>query len=225
MYKLAKALTLCTIAITTAACDDILSGLYDTPAEETVSANEAFTVTTENGMTRGSVTVDATNYTKWVYIDLHDLSTAIGRVPTSAAEIDTTWQPDNWDIAVHRYDAKTNGASVAKTDFTTIDDFLANGTIPTDGYVEDMLTDTTVIIDMSQMLQNIVGYGYTMYNAKLSEWFYLDRSTMPPGYNLRDNVFIVRFADDTHAAIKLASYMNSANIKGHLTISFAYPID
>jgi hypothetical protein len=47
---------------------------------------------------------------------------------------------------------------------------------------------------------------------------------MPPAFTHNSNVFVVRLADGTYAAIRLKNYIGTTNRKCQLTIEYKYPI-
>ena len=62
--------------------------------------------------------INCTDYAKWVYINLHN-----GDSITLSYEQATL--PDAWDIALHRYDVKTNGGKAVETSFGSLDELKA----------------------------------------------------------------------------------------------------
>ena len=76
-----------------------------------------------------TLTVDATAYNQWVYVNLKDGKT---QTVTMEGSDDESAVTIDWQIAIHRYtEVKTNGGSVVKTDMT---DMSKVTTIPTGGY-------------------------------------------------------------------------------------------
>ena len=97
-----------------------------------------------------------------------------------------------WDIAVHKYNIRTNGGLVkelATKDFNAVT--LAN--VPAE---EEMVADTegSVMADMSNMMSGFVGYQDVMLNEELGHWVIATPTgTMPPyTYDLNENVFVVK---------------------------------
>lgn len=188
------------------ACNGILSGIYDEPDNE---ANTGF----EN---EGEIFIDATSYTKWVYIDFSAKSTVTLNYEEDA--------PEEWDIAVHRYDVKTNGAKVIETDYSNFDEAL-KATINEADLVADQWTSTQIVIDMSTMMDGYLGYTESFYNPELSKWLNVDTSTMPPIYTPSGKVYIVYLSDNTRVGVKLQNYMNDMQVKGYMTIQYMYPFN
>lgn len=194
-----------------------MEGIYDEP-EVTVNGGFGF-IDVDNDSNSGTLYIDATSYTRWTYIDFH------------AKSIDTleingeTSEPLNWDIAVHRYDAKTNGGSVLETGFTGFDALKASGKMPVGTFVEDVWTTEQIAVDMSGMMDGVIKYVDSDYNAELSKWLNVDTSTMPPIYTLSKKVYLVRLDDGTYLALRLSNFMNDASVKGYMTIDYIYPFD
>lgn len=47
---------------------------------------------------------------------------------------------------------------------------------------------------------------------------------MPPVYTLSRKIYLLRLADGTHAALRLANFMNDSAVKGFMTIDYLYPV-
>lgn len=97
-----------------------------------------------------------------------------------------------WDIAVHKYDIRTNNGQVKKLAKTDLD-AVTVADIPAEGeWIAD--TDGKAMVDMSNMMQGFVGYQYLKLNGELGQWVTATPTgTMPPyTYTLNDNVFIVK---------------------------------
>lgn len=188
------------------ACNGILDGIYDEP--DNVN-NTGF----EN---EGEIFIDATSYTQWVYIDFSERSTV-----TLGYDEDA---PQNWDIAVHRYDVKTNGAKVVETNYSDFDQAIT-ATIDEADLVSDIWTTNQIVIDMSTMMDGYLGYTESSYNPELSKWLNVDTSTMPPIYTPSGKVYIVYLPDGTRAGVKLLNFMNDMQVKGYMTIQYMYPFN
>ena len=192
-----------------------MSGIYDEP-EAADTADFGFLNPSSQG-NPGTIYIDATSYTDWTYIDF-----ANKKVETIDVEGDV---PKVWDIAVHRYDVKTNGATVLETQYADFDKARALIGQSADGYVADVWTTEKIVIDMSTMMDGYLGYIASDYNAELSKWLNVDTSTMPPIYTPSDKVYLIRLKNGTLAAVKLADYMDSAGVKGFMTIQYIYPFE
>ena len=134
--------------------------------------------------------------------------------------------PDNWDIAIHRYDIKTNEGAAYQTSYTSFDALKANGKLPDDkDFVKDEWTTDKIAIDMSGMMEGNIVYTDSYYNSVLSTWLNVDTSTMPPIYTMSNQVYLIRLKDNTYAAIRFTNYTNAKGIKGYIDFDFLYPFD
>ncbi len=186
-------------------CNGIMSGIYDEPDARG----------TDDGFADdGALCIDATSYTKWVYIDFSERNVMTRDIEAEA--------PAEWDIAVHRYDVKTNGGRAIETAF---DDFGMARTAAVDetALVSDVWTTDRVVADMSTMMDGYLTYSSSFYNPEVSKWLDVDTATMPPIYTPSGRVYIVYLADGTRVGLKLRDYMNDQLVKGHLTIEYVYP--
>jgi hypothetical protein len=189
----------------------MFEGIYDEAPMETEDAYGF--VTPSSTVEAGTLVVDASSYTNWVYVNFHTLKVETKSVTEEA--------PAAWDIALHRYDAKTNGGAAVETSSI---DFSSLATEQITNYVADTWTTEQIAIDMSTMMDGYLTYTESDYNTELSKWLDVDTSNMPPTYTLSNKVYVVRLSDGTRAAVKLDNYMDAAGIKGVLTIRYIYPI-
>lgn len=196
-------------------CDGMFHGIYDEPSAE-VGKQYGF-VSTDIVTNTGTIYIDATDYTQWHYIDLD------GKVVTSTA-IDTVLAPAEWDFALHRYDAKTNGGAVVETEAVDFESLPQLSSIPNDQFVPDEWTTDRIIVDMSQMMDGVINYASDYYNSELSLWLDVDKSVMPPVYTLSGRVYILRLRDGRYAALRLTNFMSDAAVKGFMTIEYKYPL-
>ena len=196
------------------ACNGIFEDIYDEPLAE--ENNEYGFIFVDGETNTGRIYIDATDYTEWHYIDLHGKE-----VTTKSVEEPS---PTNWDFAIHRYDAKTNGGAVAESDATDIMAAPNISTISEGAYIVDQWTTDKITIDMSQMMDGVILYAEDYYNPCLSKRLNVDTSTMPPIYTLSGNVYILRLSDGTYAALRLSNFMNDAAVKGFMTIDYLYPV-
>lgn len=173
--------------------------------------------------TPGTIYINTSSYTAWKYIDLGMMavdSTDISPDGTEAPE-----PPADFDFAVHRYDVKTNGGSVLETEYSSFGDLLASGALPEGDYVRDEWTTDRIAIDMSGMMDGVIVYAESDYNPEFSKWLNVDTSVMPPIYTMSGRIYILKLADGTCAAVKLANYINETGVKGYMTIEYIYPLE
>lgn len=198
------------------ACNGILEGIYDQPTTDT-EFSYGFNSVNDNSDATGTVYLNATSYTRWTYIDFHTQKMDSIEI-TPDAQV-----PENWDIAIHRYDVKTNGGSVLETGFTGFSTLLTSGALPQGAFVSDEWTTEKIVVDMSTMADGYLGYTESDYNPKLSKWLNVDKSTMPPIYTPSNKIYLLKLKDGTMAAILLKSYMNELGVKGYMTFDYIYP--
>lgn len=109
------------------ACNGILEDIYDAPEPEDSKIYGFIAI--DNATHTGRIYIDATDYTEWHYIDLHDKQATTTAVGEAA--------PGQWDFAVHRYDAKTNGRAVMESAAADFGMLTAVGTIPEEAFTAD----------------------------------------------------------------------------------------
>jgi hypothetical protein len=200
-------------AMLLSSCNGLFDEIYDNVTTDEVVSEYGFTKLSSD-VEVGTIYVDASSYTKWIYLDFSE------HRADSVSVFDEA--PQNWDLAIHRYDAKTNGGAVAETD---IADFNLLSTAKIGNYVGDTFTTKKIVTDMSTMMDGYLSYVESDYNATLSQWLNVDTSNMPPTYTLSNKIYILRLADGSKAALKLENYMNESAIKGYMTISYMYPLN
>ena len=114
-----KAAMLGTLLLTFPACEGLFDDIYDNPSEANPSTNGFGFVEVSPETHSGTLYVNSSDYTQWVYIDLHSLSVDSTRILNEAGEevslSDKGTLPQEWDFAIHRYDTKTNEGVVLET--------------------------------------------------------------------------------------------------------------
>ena len=212
------------------ACDGILDSIYDDPEEETTAAASDSTSLSTTGYGfiaydadtgRGTIYVNTVDYYTWTYFNFHDFTTDTLIVDLDADDI-LADEPDEWDLALHRWDTRTNGGAALETEYTSLDQLAAATDWPSGTWVEDEWYEY-VSVDMSGMMSGDIGYMSCYCNLELGKWMDVDTNSMPPVYTPSGKVYLVRFGDDTYAALFLTNYMSSSGTKCYLTIDFIYP--
>ncbi len=205
-------LTTIAVAVILPSCNGMFSDIYDAP----VSDSEYGFIEISASEKPGMIYIDATDYTRWTYVNFKDM------------KIDTLYvtdpEPAKWDIAIHRYDVKTNHAAVAETPVSEISDIRTMEGLENLPRVEDMWTTDKIVIDMSTMMDGYLSYAESYYNTELSKWLNVDTGTMPPVYTPSEKVYVIFLRDGKRAAVKLHDYMNSAGAKGYMSIQYVYPL-
>lgn len=213
------------------ACDGILDSIYDDPDDEadtaqndstgTLSTNGYGFIAYDSDTGRGTIYVNTTDYYTWTYFNFHDLTTDTLTIDLDAEDI-LADEPDEWDLALHRWDTRTNGGAALETQYTSLDDLADADTWPEGDMVEDVWYEY-VSVDMSGMMSGDIGYQSCYCNLELGKWMDVDTNSMPPVYTPSGKAYLVRFGDSTYAAIILTNYMNASGTKCYLTIDFIYP--
>lgn len=193
-------------------CNDVLSDLYDEPA---ATSDYGF-VEGCTSSAPGLIYINTTDYMAWTYIDFEH------RTVDSLSVNDPA--PADWAFAVHRYDTKTNSAKVVGTNLTDINQ--ARGWQNTEHLPEvaDIWTTDVISIDMSNMMDGVIVYADSYYNPELSKWLNVDTSSMPPAYTMSGKVYILYLPSGECAAVKLKDFMNTAGVKGYMSIEYIYPL-
>lgn len=198
-------------------CNGMFGWIYDHPS---ATVDFGF-INMDKATGKGTVYIDATSYTKWTYIDFQSATIDTTVLATDGSE---EGEVLSWDLAIHRYDTKTNGGTVMETGFDGLDALAASGKLPDGEWVPDTWTDSTVMVDVSGMMDGNIVYAPSFYNAELSKWLDVDTSTMPPIYTLSGKVYILKTSDGRMAAIRLSNYMNESKVKGFMTLDYIYPL-
>ncbi|MDR0658035.1 MAG: hypothetical protein LBG18_03735 [Mediterranea sp.] len=181
-----------------------------------------------------TVTVDASDYMKWVYFSFEN-----GVTGTYTAYLDDNGVADgtvvdgngykvnessfDWDIAIHREDIRTNGAGAHNTEKTDLSEVTS---VPAGvEYTADVSTTGKVILDMSGMMQGNIKYGPFKLNETLCGWLTKNISVMPPVYAIHNYVYVIRLADGKYAKIQFTDRTNDTSVSGHITFTYAYPVE
>lgn len=249
MKRYRCAVALCLASMLMAGCNGIFDGIYDAPVTDS-ELNLGFNDSEQPG--RFTIMLDVRDYDKWMYLDLHRRTMETRPVPASLTgewdgrstmvryhvvgtryefledkPVDTQTEPSEWDLAIHHFDVRTNGGSVLRTDYASVD--VVPETLDAIGmvsgeFVPDCWTQHQCIVDFSGMFDRNIWYQASMVNPVLTEWVKMDFSTPPPKYEASRRVYVLRMTDGSMAALQLKSYMSEAGTKGFLTIDVCYPL-
>ncbi len=132
-------------------------------------------------------------------------------------------EPEQWDLAVHRNNVRTNGGAAAETNSTDVSDVNALRAYAAE-MTEDEVNETDVWTVQAQMLQCLIGNQRIKVNAVLSRWLTLQIPPVPPAFSQNDHVFLLRMKDGTYAALRLLNYLSPTAVKCCLTIEYRYPV-
>lgn len=167
--------------------------------------------------------VDCTNYTTWVYLNLH-------KQETLTLDYREPNVPMEWDLAMHRYDVKTNGGSGLETSYTSLDEFQSDVEKGLYGCPDESLwvsdVDDSITIDVSHMLEGYLVNVPAVINLELTKWLNVNISTMPPIYIPSNKVYLLRLSDSSVAAIRFMGFANPMrdNAKGYISFDYIYPV-
>ena len=195
------------------ACDGLFEDVYDNDKVAETSSSSSLWYSPSSD-TEGQFTIDATSYTAWHYISFADMTLTSSVINADGTEDDV---PDQWDIALHRYDVKTNGGSAAATSFST----FASLSLDNLSFEADVWTENKITIDMSHMMEGYLVYAPSYYSAVISGWVDVDTSTMPPIYTMNSKVYVLMTSDGRLVALRLINYMNDSSVKGHMTVEYS----
>lgn len=203
-----------------AACNGLFEGIYDLPDDMVGDDASGFGFVGE-GTVPGTrrIYIDATSYTSWTYLNFHDC-----KATTLEIEEGEEAEPLEWDLAIHRYDAKTHNGLALASGLKNLSEAAALISRPEGAWTADIWTTDKISIDMSHMMDGYIIYAESFFNPVLSGWVEVDTSEMPPIYTLDPQVYIVEFADGTYAALRLMDFMDKGGVKGYMTIDYIYPL-
>ncbi|MDO4462480.1 MAG: HmuY family protein [Bacteroidia bacterium] len=210
---------ICSLCLTIS-CDGMFEGIYDDPIEEQQSEfgfkNTTNIPATESMLaySRGWLYVNTTDYLSWTYIDFD--SHNIAKVGVYEE------YNDDWDIAIHRYEVKTNNAKVWKTEYSDFDDLLSLPSLPEGEYLADEWSEDRVAIDLSGILDFDVKFLPT-YVSNVIDWVDVIYPPYPPTYKSHDKIFLIELDNGKRIGIRLENYVNKNGVKAYLTLEYVYP--
>lgn len=185
------------------------------------SAWVSYKIPTEE--TKGEVTDGSGIYTYWYDVFGAGISNNEFRGKYATAPQP---EPGSWTIAVHRNNIRTNGASAASTDFSSIDRVPENiDFLQTLDFREDEWNEKDVWVVQDKMLQGLIGNQGIRVNPVLSQWLTVEIPPVPPAFTLNDKVFIIKCSDGTYGAVQLSDYQSPTGTKCCLTINYKYPLN
>ncbi|MBQ3635108.1 MAG: HmuY family protein [Bacteroidales bacterium] len=184
-----------------AGCDGMFGSIYDEVGADEGSENKRVETFAPSGVIR----VDATSYTRWHYISLRTGERVTTEISLETLG-ETTEPPAEWDIAIHHYDVRTNNGEV-RAERDTV-------------WARDVWREEGIMVDLSQMMDSIIVYSASYRNEVLSGWMEVDLRTMPPIYKMDGQWYRLRTEDGREIRLRLLSYVNEKNIKGHLSIEY-----
>ncbi|GHV57903.1 hypothetical protein FACS1894182_08050 [Bacteroidia bacterium] len=178
----------------------------------------------------GLAVLDCSSYLQWNFFSLAQ-GKLIGACDAGNEAEYATWRTrTDWDLAFHRQDVKTNSGvsgngkgGILEYDFNgQTFDFDAVKDAPKSGYQLDV--QDSVIYDMSQMMQGIIGYAKTGLTQPTQKWAVLT-DMQNNKWEYAQKVFIVRTADEKYAKIYLKNFKSDTGASGTITMQYVYQSD
>ena len=203
------------VLISFPSCNGAFEDIYDDPQEKGPESEYGFK-NVDLSKNTGTVYVDASLYTRWIYLNFHDRTIDSLEIKSDKPE------PGEWDVALHRYDSRVNGYGAMETPFTDLAALKNSGKMPAGEFVADV--DGDITIDMSGMMEGNIETVKGKMNLELAKWLDVDTGTMPPIYTLSNKVYLVKLKDGSIAALQLKDFRNKKFDKGYLTIDYIYPL-
>lgn len=200
-----------------------------------MSCDDKDDVTPAPDPVKSQMTVNTSDYGTWTYIDLKTGKTQTIRdfsawnYMTDGKIVETTPAQGNeaditidWQIAIHRYDIKTNGGEAVATTET----LMANVTaMPEGGYTADKTVENTLLTDMSGMANSKIGYAATAkMNPVLCGWLKKTATgAMPPyTYDPTNLIYVLKCKDGSYAKLKFTDNTDAEGKSGYVTFSYEY---
>ena len=132
--------------------------------------------------------------------------------------------PEEWTIAIHRNNVRTNGGAVLETNYTSMDQLPESSeAFRNMTFKEDEWTENEVWDSQEQMLLGYVPSQGIAVNRVLSSWLSIEIPPMPPSFSMNNHVFVLRLKDGSYAALQLENYLAPNGTKCYLTINYKYP--
>lgn len=178
------------------------------------------------------MTIDATDYTKWVYLNF------------ATGELVQVTDPANdlsWDLGLHRYDFKTNGGVSGKGKGAAVriaKQKILTEEIPTpkdsqweldrEGlllmqFEDDGLGSHRTKYEMQQanFLLSSECDGYGGFLNKGAIW----QEGMPPQVTVDNAIYLVRSASGEIVRMRVLDFQNNKKLRGYITIQYAMLVD
>jgi hypothetical protein len=178
----------------------------------------------------GEAVMDCSSYQQWNFFSFAK-GEIIGSCDAGNETEYAAWHNrTDWDLAFHRQDVKTNGGTSGSGKGGILE-YNFNGqefnfdlvtTAPKEGYLTDV--QDSIIYDMSQMMQGIIGYVHTGLAQPTKKWAKLV-DMQNSRWEYAEKVFVVRTADSKYAKIYLKNFKNDIGASGTITMQYVYQPD
>ena len=178
------------------------------------------------------MTIDATDYTKWVYLNF------------ATGELVQVTDPANdlsWDLGLHRYDFKTNGGVSGKGKGAAVriaKQKILTEEIPTPKDSQWELDREGLLL--MQFEDDGLGSHRTKYEMQQANFLLssecdgrggflnkgiITQEGMPPQVYIDNAIFLIRTASGEIARLRVHDYQNNKKVRGHITIEYAILVD
>ena len=188
--------------------------------------------------------LNCADYSDWTYVNLQTGETEThpdaGEWIYSDGSLREAQDPEtvsiDWHIAIHRYEMKTNDATVCNTGLTDITAVteLPSGTYTADEtvtYEEELEKDEAgeasylISTDMSNMMSGVIGYAHNAtINRTISDGITRTATgSMPPTiYGTTGETFALKWEDGSWAKILFTAVYSSSGSSGYLSFNYLY---
>ncbi len=181
-------------------------------------------VTLSQTLVSGSFELNVSDRKKWYYFSFKDGLVGEGSADPAEGD-DAAWkEKDNWDIAFHYSNVRTNGGTSGNGQagvFEMESNVMAEvTTAPETDYVVD--TEIRIFLNMpptnpAQDIKDVPG------NTVLDLWADFDHDTMV--WSINDHIFVVRTADGKYAKIQFTNYLDEEDHGGLMKFNYVYQTD
>ncbi len=179
---------------------------------------------TTNDIEIKTVTINASDYAKWVYFSFEK-----GEIVAESPVLESI-EDMSWDIAFHRYNVRINsgksgpgngGALVAK-DKIGKKGFDALTLAPESGYAVD---DSIMVMPEFVMPPPYVKVPGNAVITGGQEGTAILFSMETVSYTPTDQIFVIKTADEKYAKIWITDFYNEDAESGHITMKYYYQSD
>ncbi|WP_308554399.1 HmuY family protein [uncultured Porphyromonas sp.] len=178
------------------------------------------------------MTIDATDYTKWVYLNF------------ATGELVQVTDPANdlsWDLGLHRYDFKTNGGVSGKGKGAAVriaKQKILTEEIPTPKDSQWELDREGLLL--MQFEDDGLGSHRTKYEMQQANFLLssecdgrggflnkgiITQEGMPPQVYIDNAIFLIRTASGEIVRLRVLDYQNNKKQRGYITIQYAMLVD
>lgn len=167
----------------------------------------------EQQTTATEVTIDASDWENWVYFSFE--TGAVVRTSAVTPDADTH---NDWDIAFHLWDVRTNSGASGPGTAGAYDANTTDFDAVTSASVSFTSDETgTVYTGMPPTGQNTMTVGLS---SVLAGFLNIDLATQPPLMELTNKVFIVKTIDGKYVKMQVTDFWNDSGAYGHIKLKY-----